>query len=32
MNNVLKDRFKDEIETIKGYVEYIENNFYWRSC
>lgn len=32
MNNVLKDRFKDEIETIQGYVEYIENNFYWRSC
>lgn len=32
MNNVLKDRFKDEIETIKRYVEYIENNFYRRSC
>lgn len=32
MGNVLKDRFKEEIVTIKGYVNYIENNFYSRSC
>ena len=32
MSNVLKDRFKDEVTTISGYVDYIENNFYRRSC
>ena len=32
MENILKNRFKDEIATIKGYVDYIENNFYSRSC
>ena len=32
MSDVLKDRFKDEVVTISGYVDYIENNFYRRSC
>lgn len=32
MENVLKNRFKDEVATIRGYVDYIENNFYRRSC
>ncbi|WP_302326127.1 hypothetical protein [Enterocloster lavalensis] len=32
MNSILKDRFRDELKTIKGYVDYIENNFYRRSC
>jgi len=31
MNNGVKDRFKNEATVIKGYVEYIENNFYGRS-
>ncbi len=31
MSESLKGRFKDEVATIKGYVDYIENNFYSRS-
>lgn len=32
MSNEVKDRFSNEIKVIRGYVEYIENNFYNRSC
>ena len=32
MSSEIKDRFSNEIKVIKGYVEYIENNFYNRSC
>lgn len=32
MSDILRDRFKDEVATISGYVDYIENNFYRRSC
>lgn len=31
MSDILKDRFKDELVAISGYVAYIENNFYSRS-
>lgn len=32
MENDIKDRFENEVIVIKGYVDYIENNFYSRSC
>lgn len=32
MNEDLKNRFREEMVTIKGYIDYIENNFYNRSC
>ena len=31
MSDTLKEKFKDEVTTINGYVDYIENNFYSRS-
>jgi len=32
MGSNLKDRFRNEVTAINEYVEYIENNFYNRSC
>lgn len=32
MEGGIKDRFENEVTVIKGYVEYIQNNFYSRSC